>query len=123
MIWNSVKNVFTIEKKGEEAIREIFEKAGFPELAGSVLERERFFSSSIGKGIYLIRRMAEVEEPVLFIGKSGEPMELEAYDGFPVRLLILALVLFGLGTITFFLYSIEKNDQISIPLDDGWMDL
>ena len=92
MIWDSVKEVYILEKKGMDAIREIFSKAGFPGMAESVIERERLFPSSIGKGIYLIRRMADVEEPSLFIGRSTSDLGLEAYDNKPVRLLLLALV-------------------------------
>ena len=92
MIWDSVEEVYILESKGEDAIREIFSKAGFPEMAEGVIERERLFPSSIGKGIYLIRRMADVEEPSLFIGRSESDLGLEAYDDKPIKLLLLALL-------------------------------
>ena len=90
MIWDSIKDCFTF--KTDNPIKEILEHSSFSSLYKDIIERESKFPSSIGKGVYLIRKRANIDEPEMYIGISPEPANLESYDGEPVRIVIFVVL-------------------------------
>lgn len=68
--------------------------AGVPEEADAireaVLEREAVLSTGIGGGVAIPHgKTGRVEELVLVAGKTEEPIDFEALDGRPVRLILM----------------------------------
>lgn len=90
MIWDSIKDCFTL--KTDNPIKEILEHSSFSSLYKDIIERESKFPSSIGKGVYLIRKRANIDEPEMYIAVSPEPANLESYDGEPVRIVIFVVL-------------------------------
>ena len=62
------------------------------EIYRRLLERERLASTGIGAGVAIPHcKLPKVEEPVLALGITREPIDFSAIDGEPVRLFLLIL--------------------------------
>lgn len=66
--------------------------ADYDEVLGAVLERERAMSTGVGLGVAIPHgRAATVPSLRMAAGVTGAPMEWQASDGGPVRLLFLVV--------------------------------
>lgn len=77
-----------------ELSRFLARAAGVPEeddaIREAVLEREAVLSTGIGGGVAIPHgKTSRVEELVLVAGKTEEPIDFEALDGRPVRLVLM----------------------------------
>jgi len=91
MIWDNVV-YFKNDIKGEkqEAIKVLASGANIDNsLLKRVLERENEYSSAVGKGVSFIGIKEPVEKPVIIIGISKEGIDFNAFDGIPVKIIIV----------------------------------
>jgi mannitol/fructose-specific phosphotransferase system IIA component (Ntr-type) len=89
MIWENVVDFFIITKKGKESIIELLEKSGYSSMINEIVDEKKMFMYSIGKGIYFIRTMIDIDEEEVYIGVSEEDTGLKSFDGIPVKIIIL----------------------------------
>lgn len=62
------------------------------EVLQAVLEREKKFSSAVGKGVAIPHaRLSALEKPLIAVGRFAKPVPFSAPDGAPVRLVFLIL--------------------------------
>lgn len=91
MIWENVQDFFILEKKGKDSLVELLEKSGHLDMIQEVVDERKIFMFSIGKGVYFIRLMKDIDESEIYIGISNEGLELKPYDGIPVKIIVLLL--------------------------------
>lgn len=102
MIWENIKDFFILEKTGKDSLVELLEKSGYSNMIKEITDDKKVFMFSVGKGIYFIRIMRDIQEAEVYIGISRNDLELKSYDGIPVNMIV------------FLIFPMRKDDFVRL---------
>jgi len=91
MIWNNI-TYFKNDLNGpkEKVIKSLITGAGLnDEIFRQIMERENEYTSAVGKGVSFVGLHKTEEKPHIIVGVSKKGIDFNAFDGVPVKIIII----------------------------------